>query len=145
VAVLHPVKRIQRVLLVLVLPVCLSCGGANEAPKPPAPAAKHAAKPHPKVKRALSPEQLQHTMKGRVTAMAACYELSPSKEKQRAGELTVDFTVEPNGKVSGESLASDSIDDKILADCVLGVVRQTAFERSEAAIDVSWPMHFGAR
>lgn len=77
--------------------------------------------------------------------MAACYELSPSKQSEMAGELTLDFTVEASGSVSGESLSSDSLDDKVLRDCVLGVVRKTAFPKSETPTDVSWPLRFGAR
>jgi hypothetical protein len=84
-------------------------------------------------------------MKQRSTELAACYELSPAREKQLGGELTLDFTVEASGKVSGESLVSDSIADKVLSECVVGVVRETVFPRSQAAIDVSWPMHFGPR
>lgn len=142
------VKSIQMVPIVVVLVAGLSCGGASEPPKPapsPPQSAKPVAQRRPKAKRALTPEQLQTTMKGRVTEMAACYELSPAKQKQAAGELTVDFTVEASGKVSGESLVSDSVADKLLSDCVLGVVRETAFPPAGAAVDVSWPMHFGAR
>lgn len=121
------------------------CGGPSEPPKPAASPAKVAAKPRPKVKRALSPEQLQNTMRAQVASMAACYELSPSKSNEVAGELTVDFTVEANGTVSGESLSETSIEDKVLGECVLGVVRKTAFPKSELSTDVSWPLHFGAR
>ena len=141
------VKLIQRVSSAVAMYCYLGCAGAPEPPKPPPPpqAQKPAPARRPKAKRALSPEQLQATMKGRVTDMAACYELSPAKQKQVAGELTVDFTVEASGKVSGEALVSDSVADKLLSDCVLGVVRDTAFPPAEAAVDVSWPMHFGAR
>jgi TonB family protein len=143
--VVYRVKPILGVPFVAILYACLGCAGASEPAKPAPPPAKPVAKSRPKVKRALSPEQLQATMKGRVGEMAACYELSPAKQKQVTGELTVDFTVEASGKVSGESLASDSVADKLLSDCVLGVVRETSFPPAEAAVDVSWPMHFGAR
>ena len=49
-------------------------------------------------------------MKQRSTELAACYELSPAREKQLGGELTLDFTVEATDKISGESLVSDSMD-----------------------------------
>lgn len=142
---LYPVGPFQCLSFVVMFGTCVCCGGASEPPKPVVASAKPAAKPKPKVKRSLTPEQLQQTMKSRQTAMAACYELSPAKEKQLAGELTVDFTVEPSGKVTGESLVNDSIADKILSECVVGVVRDTSFPRSEAAIDVSWPMRFVGR
>lgn len=126
--------------------VCLSCGGSPETKRPAVPVAKAAkSKPRPKVKRSLSASEVQSKMREQVASMAACYELSPAKAKEVAGELTVEFTVEANGQVSGESLVSDSIEDKVLQDCVLGVVRKTAFPTSGAATDVSWPLHFGAR
>jgi hypothetical protein len=84
-------------------------------------------------------------MREQVASMAACYELSPSKSSEVAGELTVEFTVEANGTVSGEALASDSMADKVLGDCVLGIVRKTPFPKAETATDVSWPLRFGAR
>jgi TonB family protein len=132
------------ILGIWVLCACLGCGGANEPPKAAAPA-KVAVKPRPKVKRSLSAAQVKSTMNEQVASMAACYELSPSKANDAAGELTVDFTVEANGTVSGESLEGDSLEDKVLGECVLGVVRKTAFPKSETSMDVSWPLHFGAR
>ena len=84
-------------------------------------------------------------MRGQLASMAACYELSPSKQSETAGELTVDFMVEADGTVSGESLSNDSFEDKVLKDCVLGVVHKTAFPKSETPTDVSWPLRFGAR
>jgi hypothetical protein len=143
--VVHLLGPFQCLSFALVFGACVGCGGAPEPAKPVVASAKSAKKPKPKVKRSLTPEQLQHTMKSRQTAMAACYELSPAKEKELAGELTVDFTVEPSGKVTGESLVNDSIDDKILSECVVGVVRDTSFPSSETAIDVSWPMRFVGR
>lgn len=128
-----------------VLAACLGCGATAEPAKPTSARPKTAAKARPKVKRALSPEQVQSTMRGQLASMAACYELSPSKQSEQAGELTVDFTVEANGSVSGESLTSDSFDDKVLRECVLGVVHKTAFPKSETPTDVSWPLRFGAR
>lgn len=133
------------ILGLLALCASFGCGGASEPPKAVAPPARHASKPRPKLKRALSHEQVQSTMRGQIPSMAACYELSPAKQNETAGELTVDFTVEANGTVSGESLSNDSFDDKVLRECVLGVVRKTAFPKSETPTDVSWPLHFGAR
>lgn len=132
-------------LALIALAACFGCGAASEAPHASAPAPKRTAKARPKVKRALSPEQVQSTMRGQLASMAACYELSPSKQSETAGELTLDFTVEASGAVTGESLSSDSLDDKVLRDCVLGVVRKTAFPKSETPTDVSWPLRFGAR
>lgn len=137
---MNPFLRISFCVCVL-----LGCGGTNEPQRPAAAPAKAAAKPRPKVKRALSAEQLQNTMRERVASMRACYELSPAKSNEVAGELTLDFTVEANGTVSGESVSSDSIEDKVLDECVLGVVRKTAFPKSETPTDVSWPLRFGAR
>ena len=124
--------------------VCFGCGAANEPPKPAAKPAK-VAKARPKVKRSISAAQVKSTMNERVASMAACYELSPSKSNEVAGDLTVEFTVEANGTVSGESLEGDSLEDKVLGECVLGVVKKTAFPKSETSTDVSWPLHFGAR
>lgn len=135
----------KRILGLWLLCTCFACGGSTEPPKAPAPPRmKTAAKPRPKVKRSLSAEQLQSKMRERVTAMRACYELSPSKGNEAAGELTVEFTVEPSGAVSGESLTGNSMEDKVLGDCVLGVVRKTEFPKSETPTDVSWPLRFGA-
>jgi hypothetical protein len=136
---------IKLTLGIWALCVCVGCGAANEPPKPAAAPAKVSAKPRPKVKRSLSAAQVKSTMNERVASMAACYELSPSKSNEVAGELTVEFTVEANGTVSGEALEGDSLEDKVLGECVLGVVRKTAFPKSETSTDVSWPLHFGAR
>jgi hypothetical protein len=135
----------KRILGLWMLCTCFACGSATEPPRAPAPRAKVAAKPRPKVKRSLSAQQLQSTMRAQVASMRACYELSPSKGDDTAGELTVEFTVEANGTVSGESLAGNSLEDKVLSDCVLGVVRKTEFPKSETPTEVSWPLRFGAR
>jgi hypothetical protein len=121
-----------------------ACGSGNEASKPVTPAAAAAPKHRPKVKRSLSTTQVQGTMRRQVPAMAACYELSPSKSGELAGELVVEFTVEANGIVSEASLANDALADKVLAECVLGVVRKTEFPKAGSSTDVSWPLRFGA-
>ncbi len=130
----------------LLLHGLVGCSPAREPPKLNSrPPQQHVSAGRPTQKRSLSPEQLRQAMRARALDMAACYELSPAKEKQLAGDLMVDFTVEASGAVSAESLTEDSIGDKLLSDCVLEVVRKTTFPRAETALDVSWPMHFGAR
>lgn len=135
----------KQLLALLVLGPCLGCGGAVESTKVSATPAKVSAAPRRTPKRALSAEQIQSKMRERVASMAACYELSPARAAAKAGELTVDFTVEANGTVSAGSVTHDTIVDKVLDQCVLGVVRATAFPKADLSTDVSWPLRFGER
>ena len=47
-----------------------------------------------------------------------------------------------NGRVSGEHLGESTVSDRVLSECVLGVVQKARFPKATAPTDVSWPVRF---
>jgi TonB family protein len=140
-----PRPRFPRLVLALSCLLAAGAGCASEpAPEAAAPRASHARKARSARTNPLSPEQLRHVMNAKASAMAGCYELSESKSKADGGELTVEFEVAVDGRVSGERVSDSSLSDDALNECVLGIVRKSHFPKATAPTDVTWPVRFRA-
>jgi hypothetical protein len=77
-------------------------------------------------------------------ALRACYEVEAEKDPTLKGGLTVSWTIDPGGAVTGANLAGSSIHNQRLEGCVLRQVRTWHFPSSDSSSQVaSYPFSFG--
>lgn len=93
---------------------------------------------------ALSPEQVRKVRQAANMKMAGCYELAPAKAALASGMVKVEFEVTTAGLVKNETIIENTLDDAVLGDCVLDVVRGTTFPETTAPTGVSWALRFNA-
>ena len=98
----------------------------------------------PKAKTALSPEQVRKVRMATDIKMAGCYEVAPAKAALASGTVKVEFEVTTAGFVKNEAITENTLDDKVLGNCVLDVVRRTTFPETTAPTGVSWALRFRA-
>ena len=93
---------------------------------------------------ALSPEQVRSVRRATDIKMASCYELAPAKAALASGTVKVEFEVTTAGFVKNEAIIENTLDDRVLGNCVLDVVRRTTFPETTAPTGVSWALRFSA-
>jgi len=127
----------------MALPPLAGCSA--ETPTPAAPNAAAPARRAETARRSsLSSEQVRRVMNAKAVDLSGCYELSEAKEGDARPNLTVEFEVGVDGRVSDERIA-DGDGGGVFGDCVLRVVRDARFPRAGAPTDVSWPLRFRGR
>jgi hypothetical protein len=87
---------------------------------------------------------LSKTVHARAASIRACYENQLLASPSIAGKLTVQWTVQQDGRVRGDKVTSDSLHAAPVSDCVLRAVRSMRFAPPEegATCVVSWPFVF---
>jgi len=93
---------------------------------------------------ALSPEQVRKVRQATDIKMASCYEVAPAKAALASGMVKVEFEVTTAGYVKNEAIIENTLEDAVLGDCVLDVVRRTTFPETTAPTGVSWALRFSA-
>lgn len=93
---------------------------------------------------ALSPEQVRSVRQATDIKMASCYEVAPAKAALASGMVKVEFEVTTAGFVKNEAIIENTLDDAVLGNCVLDVVRRTTFPETTAPTGVSWALRFSA-
>jgi hypothetical protein len=137
------------------IPVLLACGSeppprsaASVEPSADssngAPAKKRKRAPAKKANTALSPEQVREVRQSTDIKMASCYEVAPAKAALASGLVKVEFEVTTAGFVKNETITENTLEDAILGNCVLDVVRRTTFPETTAPTGVSWALRFSA-
>jgi hypothetical protein len=135
------------------IPVLLACG--SEPPprsaasiEPSAsngtPAKQRKRASAKKANTALSPEQVREVRQSTDIKMASCYEVAPAKAALASGLVKVEFEVTTAGSVKNETITENTLEDAILGNCVLDVVRRTTFPETTAPTGVSWALRFSA-
>ena len=138
------------------IPVLLACG-SEPPPRSAAsiePSASDASTGAPAKKRdrasakkantALSPEQVREVRQSTDIKMASCYEVAPAKAALASGLVKVEFEVTTAGSVKNETITENTLEDAILGNCVLDVVRRTTFPETTAPTGASWALRFSA-
>ncbi len=106
--------------------------------------AKQRKRPAARTIAALSPEQVRKVRQSTDIKMASCYEVAPAKSALASGTVKVEFEVTTAGFVKNEAIIENTLDDTILGNCVLDVVRRTTFPETTAPTGVSWALRFSA-
>ncbi len=88
-------------------------------------------------------ENISSVVRARANAIRACYEQRLQVNPNLAGKLTARWTIAVSGSVSQASLASNTVGDGAVGECVLRVVRRMQFAKPEGGVCiVQWPFVF---
>jgi len=81
-------------------------------------------------------------MRGRSGAYRACYEMNLQRHPDLAGRISIRFTIEPDGSVSGVSVTKNELTRKV-SSCVVRQVSSLRFPKPDGGICViRWPFKF---
>lgn len=79
----------------------------------------------------------------RAGAIRACYEAQLQIHESLAGKTTIRWTIDQEGKVEGASIASSTLGNAAVEQCVLRVIRAMRFQKPESGVCVvQWPFVF---
>ncbi len=93
-----------------------------------------------------APAALRSALQGRAGQSRRCYERALLQNATLEGRLTVSVRVGPTGAVCGSSIASNSLGDPAVANCVLGVFRSGTFPAPQGGcVDTQVPINFVPR
>lgn len=138
------------------IPLLLACGSepaprsadsvalSKERPGAKAHAKRAKTRKRNATNEALSPEQVRKVRQATDIKMASCYEVAPAKAALASGMVKVEFEVTTAGFVKNEAIIENTLDDAVLGNCVLDVVRRTTFPETTAPTGVSWALRFRA-
>ena len=81
----------------------------------------------------------------RASMLRACYETALLAKPDLSGKLSVQWTIDVDGKVSGDRVTADSLGSTAVSDCVLRSLRRIQFAPPEAGVCVvAWPFVFNS-
>jgi TonB family protein len=79
----------------------------------------------------------------RAGAIRACYEAQLQIHESLAGKTTIRWVINQEGKVDGASIASSTLGNSAVEQCVLRVIRAMRFQKPESGVCVvQWPFVF---
>ncbi len=82
-------------------------------------------------------------VRARANAIRGCYEQRLQVNAGLQGKVTARWTISVAGSVTSASMASNTISDPAVGECVLRVIRRMAFQKPEGGICVvQWPFVF---
>lgn len=92
----------------------------------------------------LSQEQVRRVVMAHLGAVRACYESEVQRNPSLKGGVTVQWTIEPAGTVSGASVASTTLGSQRVEGCVVRQVKGWRFPAGDAPTIVGgFPFKFG--
>jgi len=87
--------------------------------------------------------QIASVVKRRAGAIRACYEQRLQVDKDLKGKLTVRWTIQLDGSVSGVSSVANTVGDSATTNCVFRALRRMRFTKPDGGICVvQWPFVF---
>lgn len=90
----------------------------------------------------LTPEQIRRVVMAHLGALRACYEIEAQKDPNLKGGVTVAWSIDGGGAVTGASLAGSTIHNPRVEGCVVRQVKTWRFPASEGTTNTSWPFRF---
>jgi hypothetical protein len=90
----------------------------------------------------LTPEQIRRVVMAHLGALRACYEIEAQKDPNLKGGVTVAWSIDNGGGVTGASLAGSTIHNPRVEGCVVRQVKTWRFPASEGTTNTSWPFRF---
>ncbi len=79
----------------------------------------------------LSKEAIQKVIRTQISSMESCYQSALKRRSDLKGEVVLQVTVDPNGRVSKVSLVSSKIKDKLLEQSIIQKMKELNFPPSE--------------
>lgn len=94
----------------------------------------------------LALEVVQQTLRQRFGGCRYCYEHALERSPQLTGSVKARFIIERDGTVSSLVDAGSTLRDREMVECVLGIVRETAFPQPESGtVSVFAPVEFSVK
>ncbi len=88
-------------------------------------------------------EDIRTNVMRRAGAIRACYEAQLQIHESLAGKTTIRWTIDGEGRVSEASIASSTLGNANVEQCVLRVIRNMRFQKPESGVCiVQWPFVF---
>lgn len=96
------------------------------------------------VKGSLSKEIIQRVVRKHVKEVQYCYEKELAKKPDLAGRVSVQFVISPTGNVQTAKVASSTMNDSTVEECVVKAVKKWAFPAPEGGgvVIVTYPFSF---
>jgi TonB family protein len=92
----------------------------------------------------LSPEQIRRVVEAHRGALKMCYEIEAQRNPDLKGGVTVSFSIDPAGGVTGASIVTSSLGSPRVEGCILRQIRGWKFPTAETPSTVaSYPFKFG--
>jgi TonB family protein len=89
----------------------------------------------------LPPEIITRVIRSRMAQIRYCYEKALKVDPKTAGKITVSFTIDPKGAVTGAKAASSTLGDATLDACIVSVFTKITFPApASGSISVSYPI-----
>jgi TonB family protein len=99
----------------------------------------------PSVDGELDPGIIAKEVRARIGAIKGCYERALKRNPKLTGKIEVRWTITPAGTVQGVEIASDSMGDSEVANCIKGFVARWRFPApSGGSVEVQYPFVFQA-
>lgn len=78
----------------------------------------------------LSKEAIQRVIRTQISSMESSYQSALKRRSDLKGEMVLQITVDPNGRVSKVSLVSSKINDKLLEQLIIQKMKELNFPPS---------------
>lgn len=86
---------------------------------------------------------ISKNVRARAASLRACYETQLMSKPDLAGKITVQWTINGEGKVQNDKVVDDSMKNSAVTDCVQRTIRRISFMKPEAGVCViQWPFVF---
>jgi hypothetical protein len=89
----------------------------------------------------LDPAVIARVVRSRMAQINYCYEKALKVDPKTAGKITVSFTIDPKGAVTGAKAASSTLGDAVLESCIVTVFSKITFPAPKSgSVSVSYPI-----
>lgn len=75
----------------------------------------------------LSREKVRETILSNKAAVRSCYDQAAKVNPKTAGRIEFEWEVDPRGKVENSIIKKSTVGNKLLEDCVHGVIKEMQF------------------
>jgi hypothetical protein len=96
----------------------------------------------PRAGEGLSQQQIQRVVMARTGAYRACYESAAAREPSLRGNVTITFSVAPDGSVSSASIGGSSLNNARVEGCVLRQFKRLTFPKADKGTNANYPLVF---
>jgi outer membrane biosynthesis protein TonB len=97
----------------------------------------------PEVDGDLDPKAIARIVRARLRSIQMCYERELKRNPNLAGKISIEFTIETNGRVSDTYVVSNSMNNQAVANCIQSRIRTWVFPRPKGgSVTVAYPFIF---
>ncbi len=96
----------------------------------------------PRAGEGLSQAQIQRVIVARTGAYRACYDSAAARDPSLRGNVTVSFSIAPDGSVSAASISGSSLNNARVEGCVLRQFKRLTFPKADKGTNANYPFVF---